>query len=317
VAEGAEVNAGDVLLRLHDPALAERIDRARIALSEADAALTRLEGRVAVERVRLADYQLINRTDRDIARAELAAHEQEVATLTRARDRALALHAEGHVAAARVEEAEAALALAEARSAAARLMTERTDALHTVAAARHHNGREFIVDLDLLALDLEEARAARDARAAELGALLALEGAQTVRAPWAGRVVDLLHQDGARLLRGAPLLALEREGAPIVEAWLTQEEVLEVGLGDTALIFLPALDRTLEARITRIDRTSGFVDEQRSQYTWRGPEDRSARVLLELEGAAAELPGGLPAITLFRRRNPSALREAVLGATDV
>ncbi|MEM6664263.1 MAG: hypothetical protein AAF666_19035, partial [Pseudomonadota bacterium] len=58
-----------------------------------------------------------------------------------------------------------------------------------------------------------------------------------------------------------------------------------------------------------IDRTSGFVDEQKAQYVWRGPQDRSARVLLKLEADASALPSGLPAIVLFQRRGTDTVRR--------
>ncbi|MEM8792655.1 MAG: hypothetical protein AAGE80_13630 [Pseudomonadota bacterium] len=82
---GAEVASGAVIMRLHDPELAQKIDQARIALSEADEALERLRKRFDIESTRLAEYRLIYRTERDMAGANVAAHEEEVQTLRRAR----------------------------------------------------------------------------------------------------------------------------------------------------------------------------------------------------------------------------------------
>lgn len=314
---GAEVTAGALIMRLHDPELAQKIDQARIVLREADDALERLEQRFEIESARLAEYRLISRTERDMAGADVTAHAEEVETLRRAHQRATTLLSKGHVSAKVVEEAAAALALAEARLRSAKLMRERNGVLFDASEVRHHNGREFIVDLDLLRLDIAEARSARDSMAARLGALLDARSDQEIRAPWRGRVVDVMHQEGARLLRGDPLVALEKDTLPVVEAFLTQEEILEIGYGDEALIFLPSLDRKIAARVIRIDRTSGFVDEQRSQYTWRGPDDRSARVVLAIDPATSgldRLPAGLPAVTLFTRRDATVLEESVISA---
>lgn len=314
---GSEVSAGSVIMRLHDPELAQHIEQARIALSEADAALTRLQKRFDIESARLAEYRLISQTERDMAGADVTAYEGEVQTLRRAHERAIHLLSKGHVSNKAVDKASASLALAEARLRSARLMRQRNSVLFDASEVRHHNGREFIVDLDLLRLDIAKARSERDSMAARLGALLEARSEQEIRAPWKGRVVDVMHQEGARLLRGDPLVALEKDTIPVVEAFLTQEEILEVGYGDEALIFLPSLDRKIAARVVRIDRTSSFVDEQRSQYTWRGPDDRSARVTLAIDPATSgldALPSGLPAVTLFTRRDATILEESVISA---
>ncbi|MEM9044037.1 MAG: HlyD family efflux transporter periplasmic adaptor subunit [Pseudomonadota bacterium] len=312
---GSEVGAGALIMRLHDPELAQKIDQARIALSDADEALERLQRRFEIENARLAEYRLISRTEWDMAGADVTAHAEEVETLRRAHERATILVSKGHFSDKAVEEAAAALALAQARLHSARLMRERSEALFNASEVRHHNGREFIVDLDLLRLEIAEAHSVRDSMAARLGVLLDARSEQEIRAPWKGRVVDIMHQEGARLLRGDPLIALEKDTLPVVEAFLTQEEILEIGYGDEALIFLPSLDRKIAARVIRIDRTSGFVDEQRSQYTWRGPDDRSARVVLAIDPATSgldRLPAGLPAVTLFTRRDATVLEKSVI-----
>ncbi|MEM8792654.1 MAG: HlyD family secretion protein [Pseudomonadota bacterium] len=153
--------------------------------------------------------------------------------------------------------------------------------------------------------------------AARLEDLLDASSEQEIRAPWKGRIVEIMHQEGARLLRSDPLVALEKDTIPDVEAFLTQEEILEIGHGDEALIFVPSLDRKIAARVIRIDRTSGFVDEQRSQCTWRGPDDQSARVTLAIDSATSgldSLPAGLPAVTLFTRRDATVLEESVISS---
>ncbi|MEM9369960.1 MAG: HlyD family efflux transporter periplasmic adaptor subunit [Pseudomonadota bacterium] len=314
---GAQVSEGSVIMRLHDPKLAQRIDETRIALNEAEGGLSRIEQRFEIESARLAKYQLISQTERDISSADVTAHEEEVETLGRAHKRSQILLSKGHVSEQLVEEAAASLALAQARLRSAKLMRERNGVLFDASDVRHHNGREFIVDLDLLRLDIAEARATRDSMAARLGALLEARADQEIRAPWRGRIVEVMHQEGARLLRGDPLIAIEKDTMPVVEAFLTQEEILEIGYEDEALIFLPSLNRKIAARVVRIDRTSGFVDEQRSQYTWRGPEDRSARVTLAIDPATSgldALPAGLPAVTLFTRRDATVLEDSVISA---
>jgi hypothetical protein len=92
--------------------------------------------------------------------------------------------------------------------------------------------------------------------------------------------------------------------------------VLHVGLGDEATLFIPALRERLKARITRIDRTSGFVEEQkRAQnpgYRWRGPIDRTAKVTLAfadpLKVANADrYRPGLPVVAIFPQRTSNSI----------
>lgn len=132
-----------------------------------------------------------------------------------------------------------------------------------------------------------------------------------MRAPFAGKVLDIAVGPGSAMTRGTTLATFERETDRVVDAYLTQDEVFEVGLNDTAVVYVPALDTRLEAEVVRVDRTRGFVDEQQARYSWRAPMDRSALVSLRFtEPAAAAEAGvraGLPASVIFKRRSGNEL----------
>lgn len=55
----------------------------------------------------------------------------------------------------------------------------------------------------------------------------------------------------------------------------------------------------MSAIVVQIDHMTGFVDKQASRYTWRGPDDRSARVVLAIPDRTRR--SGLPVIVLFGR----------------
>ena len=89
---------------------------------------------------------------------------------------------------------------------------------------------------------------------------------------------------------------------------MTQEEVLEIGLGDTATVYFPSIDQRVAAVVLVIDRTTGYIDEIESRYQWRGPKDRSAKVTLrfldiERDVIRKRFKPGLPAVVVFERRN--------------
>lgn len=306
---GSYVRAGDLLAVVSDPELEAKVDDQRIALSAAEAAVARLRATIEIERARMADYQVINETDARMTDAEVSGLKDDKERTARHLKRIQTLKKKGFATQAQLDEALAADALAKSRLTSARLMAARKSTLNDVAVTRHHNGREFIVDLDLLAVDLVAAQNARDDAAARLAVLLERKASLAMVAPFDGRVLEVLHAHDTPLLRGTSLLSIEHNVAPVIEAYLNQEEILQVGLGDGAMVFLPSIDRKVRATIVQIDRTSGFVDEQQAQYIWRGPQDRSARVILSLETGAQAITSGLPAIVLFDRRSIDTVRE--------
>ena len=180
--------------------------------------------------------------------------------------------------------------------------------VENVSNARLYNGREFIVDLDIAKLDKDKAKAREKEAKAVLTALERTRERNELRAARPGRVVDVSAAPSLSLSRGDPVAVIEADVPAVVEAYLNQEEIEVARMGDPVQLFLTALERHVPGRIVRIDRTSGFVDEQRSQYIWRGPEDRSGRVLITFddEAFADEVASGLPVTVLFRRHSTSA-----------
>ena len=320
VERGDRVRAGAVIARVADPELLARREDARATLAEAERHVTLAERRLEVERSRLDDYRLVNETERREAlvavRAKREAYQAAVSRFEDVR----ALADKGFTPHRVVEEAGAAMALAKSRLEAAQLVEERRRRMEEVSVRRHHNGREFVVDLDMLALELETAEAQRDKMRDRLAALDGLRSRRDVSAGPGGRVVALEAVKGQQLPRLSPLAVVEEEVPAIVEAFLSQDEVLEIGLGDIATVFLPATKERFDARVTTVDRTSEFIDEQRAQYVWRGPKDRSARVTLAPVNpvVAERLGSGLPATVLFRRAKvspvPDVVRESVSNA---
>lgn len=302
---GSRVQAGQPLIAVENRALEADIDQAEIALSAANTALDRARERLAIEQDRLEDYRLVNATELGEASADLNAKRAALDVANRHFKRIEKLHRKGHATERDLDLARGEVTLAQAAMDAAQELHKRSAALAAASETRHHNGREFIVDLDLLRVEIQENEALRDQASARLVALLKQRERLFVRAPFDGTFVQQLHPAGAQLARGDLLAVVEEDVEPVIEAFVNQEEVLEIGLGDEATIFFPALNRRVEGRIVSVDRTTGFIDEQRSQYTWRGPDDRSARVVLELPRQAAEdvaLTAGLPAVVIFNRR---------------
>ena len=139
-------------------------------------------------------------------------------------------------------------------------------------------------------------------------------------APFDGTVVDVKRANGSSVRRGDVIAIVEDRKRRQVTAWLKQDEVSRLGLGDEAVLFVPALRESLKGRIRQIDRTSSFVREQDAQggtgYEWRGAKDRSAKVIIEFADPQAvsafeRYRAGLPVIAVFEQRSTNSILSGI------
>ncbi len=132
-----------------------------------------------------------------------------------------------------------------------------------------------------------------------------------VRAPFDSHIVDLPRIGAGTVLRGDVIAVFAPQGTHMVTAYLTQKEVLKVRGGDRATIFVPALGKSVTARIRTINRQFAFVNERSQLYSPRPKQERNARVILEIspedDEIAGQLSPGLPAIVRFADRQPGRL----------
>lgn len=313
---GDPVSAGQPVLLIADNDLEQRIDMARLQIEHERTVYATLDNQLVEERARLRDYGLVNNTDIQQVSWEIRALESEVETAKARRDRMATLFSQGWVKKFEIEEAEKTLAAAGAKLQARRLQRKEFETLAKRSdGKRHFDGTQFRGEIVRLDSERRRAQAAVELAEQELEALIQHRERLAVRAPFTGRVLDIAVGPDSALSRGATLATFERDSERVVDAYLTQNEVFEVGLDDTAVIYVPALDKRLEAEVVRVDRTSGFVDEQRSRYSWRAPMDRSALVSLRFTDPAAageaRVHAGLPASVIFQRRSNNELLAQV------
>ena len=354
---GDLVSRGEVVARLADPELEERIARAEAVVETAVNATRRARRRLAIDQRRIKDYRALDdaertRTMRDLERAR----ERWWRTLARLRRAVVLPDGPGDAAALivlpgdRFATCEGGLKEREwADLIALRIMLPAPQTLRDLRRAdlvtcrelgalyREHarlredyreavkqakrrfridrlsdvrlfNGREFVVDLDVALLERDKAKAKETEARAMVDALRTSRSRGDIRAASGGRVVEMLAVPKLPMTRGDTLAVIEADVPPVIDVYLTQEEAEVVALGDRVDVYVPALDRRLDAVVARIDRTEGFRDEQRDQVVWRGPKDRSALATLRLEEdeVTGDLRTGLPVTALFHRRGASA-----------
>lgn len=304
---GDFVERGAVVAEIEDPRLAAQIMAAEADVKQARADYARAQERFRIEAERLKLYQTINKTDLDVARARLDARRVALSAADANIARIATLHEKGFSNDKALEEARSRQLRAAAQVREMELAVEQATIMHSASQKRHYNHKEFVVDLDMLALDLDEAHGKLIRAREKLDLLKQTRAAQVIRAPFDGLVVSVPTNAGLTVSKDEAVLALEEDVTPTVTAFLDQEEVLRVGMNDDATVFIPALGRHLDAIVVGINRKSGHLDPNSSQYTWKSNGERTASVSLLLTEAdrPQDVRAGLPAVVIFNRRTTS------------
>ncbi|MEL7543360.1 MAG: PilZ domain-containing protein [Pseudomonadota bacterium] len=306
---GQRVKAGDILLYVADNELEKEIDFARIEVEERRANLAFLRRKQADELHRmegLADVTLKNVRQRKL---EIDALEVEVKAAESQASRLGSLLAQGFTTRQRVEEAEAAWVDAKKRLASRRLELKSQSRLaKSYIGKRHFTGQNFVGEVGRIGAEVELAERRIGIASTKLDVLLKHRARLAVRSPFDGVLLDLPRVDMASVRHGETVAIVEQRRRRDVLAYLQQDEVLQVGVGDRAYGFIPALNESVPLIVREIDRTSGFVDENLSNYRFRGVRDRSARVRLDFEYPelmrdVQRYRSGLPMIVLFQQQS--------------
>ncbi len=301
---GDSVKRGAILASIEDPRLAAQIMAAGQAAKDAAAGYVRAKERYRIEAERLKLYQTINQTDLDVARARLAARRVALESADSHYGRVATLHNKGLVSQQKLEDAKSRQLRSAAELREMELAVEQATVMNAASGKRHYNHKEFVVDLDMLALDLDEAHGRLTSARQKLQHLKQLQAASVIRAPFDGQIVSLPVAAGLAISKDQAVLALEQDVAPTVTAYLDQDEILQIGINDRARVFVPALNRHVEATVVAINRKSGHLDLKSSQYTWKANGERTASVSLTLTepGGHSKVRAGLPAVVIFDRR---------------
>ena len=317
VGMGTKVAAETPLIVIEDPRLEEAMDLAAIRVDRTIMELTAKQKELQAEQERLRDYRTIALSQLERIKVKIRSLEQRTELARRQAERFKTLARDGWTTKSKLDEVISAhTALAGDLEEARLLREERRRSLKNIDKGRFYTGGKLEGRLKELqaAVDFhwDQVALAKD----ELTALERHRERLILSAPTTGRIVKLLKTRGSSVRRGEELALFERDEARIIEAFLTQEEVLEIGLGDTATVYFPSLDQRVAAVVLAIDRTTGYIDEIESRYQWRGPKDRSAKVMLQFLDLESDIirkrfKPGLPAVVVFERRNTNEVSRRI------
>ncbi len=312
VAPGGFIRKSGGLAIIESAALEEKIELARIEIERMLSEFAAKAEALAAEKDRYRNYGKLLKTEIDQAEANVKSLAHRTKMALNQKKRFLHLLERGFTTLSKVGElsSDHAALLGELEQAKLHLKEKQSQIASLVDDAAYSNkGRlkDLAAEVGLFETRITLAEKALDA-------LVARKHRMVVTAPTNGRIVRALRSPGNTTKKGEEIIIFERDEARTVLAYLTQEEIIEVGLDDEVLIYFPSIDTRAKARVASIDRTEGYVDEMRAQYSWRGTKDRTALVTLSFVGRTPEeirqsFPPGLPAIVIFERRDTNEIRQ--------
>lgn len=318
---GDSIRAGEVVVNLLDSSLERDIELADIAVRERKAQLAFLKQKQAEELERLRGFATVEMKNVKQSKVELEGLQEQLKLVELQHARMKSLFDKGYATASMLDDIAKQVIDLEARIENRRIeLQSRADLAEQNFGKRLYTGQT---------LEGQSAEVEAQVRLAEHEISLAEQRRESISrmreraaavAPFDGTVLQVPRINGGTVRKGDTLAIIEQRRDRRVTAFLNQDEILKVGLGDEALIYVPALGETLKGRVTSIDRTSGFVREQDQRqspgYGWRGPHDRSARIEIEFEEKARIVDSdryraGLPVIVVFEQRSTNSVITAI------
>lgn len=305
---GAMVKRGQRLARIVDTRIDIKISELKIQVEKNRRDLIRAQERLRIEEDRMRLYDVVKRTNLQVLRAQVEAAREALAAVDIKVERVSDLKEKGLIKRSRVESALRERGEAEARLKTAEIELEQAAATHSTSSRRHFDQRKFVADLDLLALKVEEANSSLVFASRRLEHLESQQSGRVITAPFDGRVVSVNVTPDVTVLKGNNIATLEKYAAPEITAFLNQDEIVFIGMDDRARVYLPAIGKSFDARVRKIDRNSASLMKNASHYVWSHENRKSASVALLLDVSEADrmlLRGGLPAVVIFSKRTTS------------
>lgn len=321
VKPGDPVKAGQIILNVFDNILEREIEMADIAIREQKAKLIYLKRRQTDELDKLKGFAAVDTKNLQTSKIELDNLTAQLQFAKNQVERLGLLHSKGFATDTKLEDAQKqVLSISKAYELRKLEIVTQAELAQGNFGKRFFNGDNMVGDLAQLEAQVRLAEHEVQLSLQKQSTLFNHRSNLNVRAPFDGTVLDLPHVSNAQIRRGDVIAKIEQRKDRSITAYLTQDEVLKIGVGDETTVFIPALKETLKARVIKIDRTSGFVREQEQRanpgYAWRGPTDRSARVTLMFDEPAKvadheQYRSGLPVVVIFPQRSTNSLITAI------
>ncbi len=317
---GDNVRAGDVIIQLYDNSLEREIELADIAVKERKAKLAYLKRRHAAELERLKGYATVEIKNVRQTKIELEALKERLVLGQKNVGRLKTLYEKGYATQLALDQAlDEVIKLRKEIADRDVELSSRIELADQNFGKRLYTGRDVVGDAQSLEAEVHLAEHEINLALQRQNSYLNHRDRYAVRSPFDGTILDLPRLDKGNVRRGDVIAIVEQRRNRHVTAYLNQDEVMHVGIGDEVTLFIPALGEQLAGRVMGVDRTSGFVQEQDQKhnpgYTWRGPTDRSAKVTIafsrpDIVANYNKYRSGLPVVVIFERRSTNSFFSA-------
>lgn len=318
---GDSVRAGDVVVNLIDNQLEREIELADIEVKARKAQLAYLKQKQTEELERLRGYATVEMKNVRQSKVELEGLQEQLTVVEDQHKRLKTLFDKGFATESKLDEV-----AKQVISLKSDIERRRIELLSRADLAEQNFGKRLYTGMTI---EGDAADVEGRVRLAEHEITIAEERREAyvrqrersaVVAPFDGTILELPRIDRGNVRKGDTLAIIEQRKDRHVSAYLNQDEILKVGMGDEALVYIPAIGETVRGRVVKIDRTSGFVreNEQRQNpgYGWRGPHDRSAKIEIAFDDPSKvadpeRYRSGLPVIVVFEQRSTNSLLATI------
>jgi multidrug resistance efflux pump len=318
VKAGDRLSEGMRFMMLEDPEIEKQVKMASVKVERAREDLRLKQAELESEKLKRDEYVSISKNKMEKIESDIEALEKQEKVARERFDRLSDLFKKGIVIRPRVEEASDKLAEITTLVTKAHVnRKERRLQFESVLAGHFYDGNQVVGRLKEAEAAVVRASAEVDLSLEELQAFQQRRQVNKITAAHDSRVLKVLRQEGAAVKRGDTMLFVERLDDRVVHAFMRQEEVTRISIGDEAVVYVPALRAKAVARVTNVERNAAFLDDVDARYSWKtardgGPKptdkDRTARVTLKFDGedktvVENKFEIGMPTIVSFQRRS--------------
>lgn len=299
------VHQGDELVLLEDASIEEQISLAQIGIERSRALLAAKREELALEQEKLHDYRNFAYNKLEEAKAVHASIKKQSTLADKDLARYHQLYKSKLIAKKTFDETLAnQIRLAGELELATIELKTRRDAIESLKHGRYFTGERLEGQSKEIKAEVERLKQEVILATQALVALYERRDRLNIKAPSQGRVIELVKSAGSSTKRGETIALFERDEERVIEAYLTQNEVISIKLAHPARVYFPSLDVAVNTEVIAIDRTEGFLNEKESRYSWRASEDRTAKVTLKFVGLSKldirnKFTPGLPAVVVF------------------
>ncbi|MCY4044744.1 MAG: PilZ domain-containing protein [Cellvibrionales bacterium] len=295
---------GDTLFTIDDPTIAEKLALADIQVGKIQARLDAQRNRMKVENKKMDDFANFAVLEMERAKKELNASKVLVKLANKEVQRLKTLKSDSLASQTELDEALGKLTLAYSKQQTAEVdLQQKEEILAEVDRGYFFTGTNLIGSTNEYQVEVKKLSREIEIAQKEKQVLVQHQADLEILAPDNGRFLEFFFPEGSSVKQGDIMALYERDQKRMLHVYVTQEDVLSLEIGTPATIYFPSIDKRVEGRVYKIDRTGGVGDEAVENFAWMSTETK-VLVKVDIHSISQDeirelLPHGLPAMVMF------------------